>query len=77
MYRLRGLWKALAMAAVLLWVGGTRAAEEPATNTGPRISIEKETVDAGDVVRGAPANFTFVVHNTGTEVLKILSAKPG
>ncbi len=50
----------------------------PASAPGqPRLEIEKEVVDLGNVVRGGKADATFVLRNTGKEVLRILSAKPG
>jgi len=47
------------------------------TSAGGRITVEKPTVDAGDVVRGQLATAVFEIKNTGTGTLKILSAKPG
>lgn len=49
----------------------------PQTSAGGRITVEKPTVDAGDVVRGKPAMAVFEIKNTGTGILKIISAKPG
>ena len=49
----------------------------PKTGGGGRITIDKPTFDVGDVVRGTPGNAVFEIKNTGTDVLKILSAKPG
>jgi hypothetical protein len=49
----------------------------PKTGGGGRITIDKPTIDVGDVVRGTPGNAVFEIKNTGTDVLKILSAKPG
>ena len=77
MKRFWSFGRVLLIASVLVWEGGARAAEGPAGDAGPRIVFEKEVVNAGDVVRGTTADYTFVVRNTGTEVLKILSAKPG
>ncbi len=45
--------------------------------SGGRLSVAQEVVDVGDVVRGKVAEAVFVLKNTGTETLKILSAKPG
>lgn len=70
--------RALAAAVILAWAARAGAEDPPAAKTGgPRIVFEKETMDAGDVVRGSSATVNFVVRNTGDEVLKILSAKPG
>ena len=44
---------------------------------GPRFTIDKNVVDIGEVIRGKAATAVFDVSNTGDEVLKILSAKPG
>lgn len=51
--------------------GGANAA------AGGRMTIEKPIVDVGEIVRGQPASAVFEIKNTGTGVLKILSAKPG
>src|SRR5262245_13609541 len=51
--------------------------EGPQTSAGGRITVEKPLVDAGEVVRGQLATAVFEIKNTGTGVLKILSAKPG
>ena len=78
---------ALAGFALAAWAAGARA-QQPASAeaapkaeaknaAAPKIAIENELVDAGDVVRGGTATATFVVRNTGNEPLKILSAKPG
>jgi len=39
--------------------------------------IEKEVVEAGDVVRGQLATAVFQIRNTGEDVLRILEARPG
>jgi len=49
----------------------------PQASAGGRITVEKPTVDAGEVVRGQMATAVFEIKNTGTGVLKILTAKPG
>jgi hypothetical protein len=43
----------------------------------PKLEIDKEIMDLGDLVRGTKAEATFVIRNSGQETLKILSAKPG
>lgn len=43
---------------------------------GGRLAAESEVVDAGAVVRGEVATFTFVLKNTGTENLTIVNVKP-
>ena len=90
-YRLRILLPALVLAVVA--VHATSLAAEPpkpprltpspppAAPAAPAVPamlvVEKETVDLGDVVRGAQAEATFVLKNTGTVPVKILSARPG
>jgi len=44
---------------------------------GPKMVVEQDVFDAGQVVRGSQASATFTIKNEGTEPLKILSAKPG
>ena len=51
--------------------------EGPAASAGGRITVDKPTVDAGEVVRGKLATAVFEIKNTGTGTLKIISAKPG
>jgi hypothetical protein len=56
------------------------AAPSPAAATvtaGPKLVVESTVVDLGQVTRGGTVNGTFLLRNTGTETLKILSAKPG
>lgn len=52
------------------------AAQAPPGSSG-QISIEKEVLDVGDVIRGQMLTAVFTVRNTGKDVLKILEAKPG
>jgi len=52
------------------------AKQQPAEGK-PKLVLESETVDAGQVVRGSDAKFVFVVKNAGDALLKITSAKPG
>lgn len=52
-------------------------ADPTAAPPAPRVQIESETVDLGQLVRGASAEAVFVLRNAGNDVLKILSAKPG
>jgi hypothetical protein len=50
----------------------------PATPAVPAmLTVEKEQIDLGDVVRGAKAEATFVLKNAGKVPVKILSARPG
>lgn len=44
---------------------------------GPKLFIEKAEIDLGRVERGKEAEAVFRVRNDGTEILRILSAKPG
>lgn len=78
-------WMAALLVAFLAAPVGVRADEEvkreepPSSKpvSGARLSVEKEVVDVGDVNRGQVATATFILHNTGDAVLKVLSAKPG
>ncbi len=72
------------IALVLFALAGLHAADPAKGDSGPpkkgsggRITAEKDVVDVGAVVRGKVATATFVLKNTGTDELKILSAKPG
>jgi hypothetical protein len=72
----------MALALVLCGAHGARAEapakpESAAEKPSGRLTVENETVDVGQVVRGETATATFVLKNTGSETLKILSAKPG
>jgi len=49
----------------------------PAPAGGARMTLESETVDLGDVVKGQLATAVFTIRNTGEDLLKILEAKPG
>ena len=49
----------------------------PAPAGGGRMTLESETVDLGDVVKGQLATAVFTIRNTGEDLLKILEAKPG
>ncbi len=44
---------------------------------GPKLVVETAEIDLGRVERGKEAEAVFRVRNDGTEVLRILSAKPG
>ena len=78
-------WTAATLAAFLTFAVGARADEKvkqeepPASKpvSGGRLSVEQETVDVGEVIRGHVATATFILHNTGQDTLKILGAKPG
>lgn len=65
------------LAAAILAPAILRAVEVPMAEAVPRVAFEKEVVNLGQIVRGSEAKVMFVVRNTGSEVLKILSAKPG
>lgn len=65
-------------AIVAAAAAGEPPAVAPATPPpGPHLEIEATEVDLGRVIIGKDVEATFVLRNTGTEVLKILSAKPG
>lgn len=52
--------------------------DPPAQKTGgPRLVIEQEVLDVGQVIRGQNATGTFILRNEGTDTLRVLSAKPG
>ncbi len=42
----------------------------------PQAIVEKDTYDAGDVVKGKKVEYSFIIKNAGTAPLKILQAKP-
>jgi len=41
------------------------------------VAIEKDVLELGEISRGTKAEGSFVLRNTGTIPVKILSAKPG
>ncbi len=43
----------------------------------PRLNVESSNLDLGQVPPGGKAEATFIVRNTGGEVLRLLSVKPG
>jgi len=57
--------------------GPSPAPPAAAASKVPRVVVESESLDIGSVPRGQTATATFVLRNTGDEVLKILGAKPG
>jgi hypothetical protein len=74
----------IAAAAWLVAVALPGAAPTPAqappadeVATPPRMEVEKDVIDLGDVVRGEEAVASFAVRNDGGETLRILKAKPG
>ena len=44
---------------------------------GPRLVIEKNSFDAGEINEGRNVEHAFVVSNEGDEVLRIEQVKPG
>jgi|WetSurMetagenome_2_1015567.scaffolds.fasta_scaffold411907_2 hypothetical protein len=78
--------------AAAVWCAAPSRGEEPLRPTAPapkpeaavsaampaaRLAIEKDVVDLGEIARGTKAEGSFVLRNTGTTPVKILSAKPG
>ncbi len=53
------------------------APAETSPATGPRLEVERDAIDLGAVTRGTPAEGSFTLRNLGSDVLRILSAKPG
>ncbi|HPR63536.1 MAG TPA: hypothetical protein PK014_04885 [Thermoanaerobaculia bacterium] len=48
-----------------------------AQDSAPSMTIDQTSFDAGIVMKGTVVEHDFLVKNSGTAVLKILSAKPG
>jgi len=68
------------LVAAALPGGGPAAAQaQPAGEVAapPRMEIEKEVVDLGEVIRGEVVVASFSIRNVGGETLRILKAKPG
>lgn len=65
---------ALAAGAGAVW--GQEEPPSPAASP-PRLQVDSDTIDLGDVSRGEDAQATFHLRNTGGETLKILRVKPG
>jgi hypothetical protein len=53
------------------------ASPSEASGKQPKLVIDKDTVDVGDVVRGSMGVATFELKNTGDADLRILDARPG
>lgn len=53
--------------------------ESPATvsTAAPRLVLDTEVIDLGQLVRGESAEASFALRNEGDAVLRILRAKPG
>ena len=86
--RCQEIGRPLALALVLAAAAPAARADAPApppappapageAAIGPRMIIEQAEIDLGRVNKGSTAEAKFVLRNTGDEVLKILSARPG
>ncbi len=83
----RPVLRVLPLAAVALLSAPPRAGEPAPPASPPRVVsaalpathlvIEKDVLDLGEISRGGKAEASFVLRNTGTTPIKILSAKPG
>lgn len=51
--------------------------ERPGPAALPRLEVEQDVIDFGELLRGKEAEASFVVRNTGGATLRILNAKPG
>ena len=67
------------VAVALPGAGPTVAQSQPAGEVAapPRMEVENEVVELGNVVRGEVVVASFAIRNTGGETLRILKAKPG
>ena len=78
----RSSWRCIG-ALALLWllpaVPGAFAENgtDPAPVPGPRLEVESEKFDLGQVNRGASVEAQFKLKNVGSEPLRILKVKPG
>jgi hypothetical protein len=72
-------YRIAAAACLLAAAGHAMAQTEPTAQavTPPRLEVEAETIDLGEVIRGEVVVASFVIRNTGGETLRILKAKPG
>lgn len=43
----------------------------------PKIVVEQDVIELGEIVRGQKRETSFVVRNEGDSMLRILEAKPG
>jgi hypothetical protein len=59
----------LVLAAGLSWWAARRAADGV-----PRLAVDRETVDLGELPFSAPARASFTLTNTGTGSLRIVDA---
>ncbi len=73
--------RVLVVASVLaLSVGSAQAQDEDAATPpppAPHLQIEKPEIHLGSIARGALAEVSFVLQNTGDADLRILHVKPG
>lgn len=75
---LPGMRNALGTALMGVVLAGVAAAQTPTPPIPvPRLLVEAKEFDAGDVLRGHEVEASFALRNTGEEILRILSAKPG
>jgi len=67
------------LAVALPGASQTTAPSRPAGEvaTPPRMEVEKEVIDLGDVISGDVVVASFKIRNAGGETLRILKAKPG
>lgn len=77
--RRRSLLSPALCCGLALFAGWSLAQEpaQPAPAPGPRLVVETNVIDLGQVVHGESAEARFALRNEGSEVLRILRAKPG
>ena len=60
---------------ILFFLLGTSPAQEE-KDKGPKISIDAPAFNLGEIDEGTPITHTYIIKNTGTEVLKIEKVQP-
>lgn len=67
------LWAGAAAAAAIIVAGGTLWSPSLETIEGtPRLMVDRETIDLGELRFSAPARAVFALSNTGTGSLRIV-----
>ena len=72
-YMGRGVAAGLATA----WIAANAFAQSEPAAKPPRLQIEQDTIQLGEVIRGQKPLAAFVVRNVGGDTLQILKVKPG
>ena len=73
----RYLGRGLAGGLAAAWIAASALAQSDPAPKPPRLKIEQDTIQLGEVIRGQKPLAAFVVRNVGGDTLRILQVKPG